>query len=186
MNPNQTAFLSLDLQKGILGNHPAAEASVVQASKALDFARKQGAMIIHVGLGFAAGHPEIPDSQPMFSMLKKNNVFVIGTESAAFDPRTIKDGELVIHKQRISAFSENRLNMILRANEIKELVLFGVATSGIVLSTVRQAFDLDYKVTVIEDACYDPDPEVHQVLCRKVFARTAKVTTVAELLGAQK
>ena len=48
------------------------------------------------------------------------------------------------------------------------------------LSTLRQAADLDYRLTVLADGCLDGDPEVHQVLLGKVFPRQAEVTTVAE------
>jgi nicotinamidase-related amidase len=48
-----------------------------------------------------------------------------------------------------------------------------------VLSTLRQAADLDYQLIVLSDGCLDADPEVHRVLTGKVFPRQAEVTTVA-------
>jgi len=51
------------------------------------------------------------------------------------------------------------------------------APSGVVLSTLRQAADLDYRLTVLADACADNDPEVHRVPLEKVFPRQAVVTT---------
>jgi nicotinamidase-related amidase len=59
-------------------------------------------------------------------------------------------------------------------------VLAGIATSGVVLSTLRQAADLDYQLTVLADGCLDADPDVHQVLLGKVFPRQAEVTTIAD------
>lgn len=59
----------------------------------------------------------------------------------------------------------------------------GVATSGVVLSTVRKAFDMDYKLTIIFDGCADADAEVHRLLMEKVFARSAKVQTAAAFLA---
>jgi len=70
--------------------------------------------------------------------------------------------------------------VLLRANNIDSLVLCGIATSGVVLSTIRQAADLDYTLTVLSDACLDADPEVHNVLMTKVFVRQATVLTVEE------
>jgi nicotinamidase-related amidase len=67
--------------------------------------------------------------------------------------------------------------MILRARGIDTLVLFGIATSGIVLSTVRAASDLDFKCIVIKDACFDGDAEVHRVLTEKIFTAQATVLT---------
>jgi nicotinamidase-related amidase len=50
----------------------------------------------------------------------------------------------------------------------------------VVLSTLRQAADLDYGLIVLADACLDADPEVHRVLTEKVFPRQAEVSTVAQ------
>ena len=69
--------------------------------------------------------------------------------------------------------------MVLRAGGIDHLVLAGIATSGVVLSTLRQAADLDYRLTVLADGCLDADPEVHRVLTGKVFPRQADVGGIA-------
>jgi nicotinamidase-related amidase len=63
---------------------------------------------------------------------------------------------------------------------IDHLVLTGIATSGVVLSTLRQAADLDYRLTVLADGCLDADPEVHRVLTDKVYPRQADVLSIAE------
>ena len=60
----------------------------------------------------------------------------------------------------------------------------GIATSGVVLSTLRQAADLDYRLTVLRDACADADAEVHRVLTEKVFPRQADVVDVAHWVAA--
>jgi nicotinamidase-related amidase len=74
--------------------------------------------------------------------------------------------------------------MILRANGIATLVLAGIATSGVVLSTVRHAADADYKIIVVEDCCADRVAEVHRVLCEKVFARMTSVTKASAVVEA--
>jgi nicotinamidase-related amidase len=81
----------------------------------------------------------------------------------------------------VSAFAGTDLDMILRANGIETLVVAGIATSGVVLSTVRHAADADYKVVVVEDCCADRDAEVHRVLVGKVFPRQATIARAEEL-----
>jgi nicotinamidase-related amidase len=49
------------------------------------------------------------------------------------------------------------------------------------LSTVRDAYDRDYRLLVLADASADPDPDVHAFLTEKIFPRQAEVITVAEL-----
>ena len=89
-------------------------------------------------------------------------------------------GELVVIKKRVSAFTGSDLEVILRAKEINHLVLTGVATSGVVLSTLREAADKDYRLTVLSDCCADRDEEVQRVLLTKVFPRQADVFTTDE------
>jgi nicotinamidase-related amidase len=70
----------------------------------------------------------------------------------------------------------------LRSFGIQHIVLTGIATSGVVLSTLREAADKDYRITVLADCCADGDEEVHRVLTTKVFPRQADVLTLAEWL----
>jgi nicotinamidase-related amidase len=88
-------------------------------------------------------------------------------------------GEAVVIKRRVSAFAGSDLDVVLRAGGYDALVLCGIATNGVVLSTLRQAADLDYRLTVLGDACADADAEVHRVLTGKVFPTQAEVVDVA-------
>ena len=177
----KTAIISMDYQKGIFKFYPAAQSVLTIAAKALDLARAHNILVLHVGLGFSAGHPEVSPNNSRFSTIKQNGLFVKGTESSEFEPLlNILPDELIIYKQRYSAFSDTTLQMVLRANNIENLILLGVSTSGIVLSTLRQAFDLDYKCNIIKDACFDGDEEVHRVLTEKVFPIQANVYTLSQ------
>jgi nicotinamidase-related amidase len=74
--------------------------------------------------------------------------------------------------------------MILRAKDVDTLVMFGIATNGVVLSTVLHAADADYRVVVIKDCRGDLDAEVHACLVDRVFPRRGTVLTAGEFLGA--
>jgi nicotinamidase-related amidase len=185
LDPKKTALLTLDFQKGIFGFVPGADAAIPNASKVVEFARTQQFLIIHVGLGFSEGHPEIPDTNPAFARAKQNNLFVNCTASAEFHSSIARPQELVVYKQRIGAFSENQLHLILRSRGIENLVFFGISTSGITLSTLRRAFDLDFRCVVIKDACFDADPEVHRVLTEKIFPAQATVLTADAFIAEQ-
>ncbi len=63
-------------------------------------------------------------------------------------------------------------------------MLAGVHASGVVLSTVRHAGGLDYRLVVVRDCWADPDAEVHAMLLDIVIAKEAVVVTTAELAGA--
>lgn len=86
--------------------------------------------------------------------------------------------EPIVTKLRVSAFAGSDLEVILRSRQIDTLVLSGIATSGVVLSTLREAADKDFALTVLSDACIDADPEVHRVLTEKVLPQQAEVIPV--------
>jgi nicotinamidase-related amidase len=76
--------------------------------------------------------------------------------------------------------------MILRAGGIDTLVLFGIATSGLVLSTLLEASDNDYGIVVIADCCADLDTDLHTCLMGRLFPRRADVMTADEFAQAMK
>ena len=93
----------------------------------------------------------------------------------------LHDGrDIVVTKRRVSAFAGSDLDVVLRGLGIENLVLGGISTSGAVLSTVRQAADLDYSLTVLIDLCLDPDEELHGVLMEKVLSRQAHIKSTEE------
>jgi nicotinamidase-related amidase len=91
----------------------------------------------------------------------------------------------VIYKQRVGAFSENHLHLIFRPRGIENLVFVGISTSGITLSRLRRAFDLDVRCVIIKDACFDADSEVHRVLTEKIFPARTTVVTVDAFIAEQ-
>jgi nicotinamidase-related amidase len=148
-------------------------------------ARDAGMMVIHVVVAFRPGHPEVSPRNPEFSAVKANGMLVAGSEGAAIHPAAAaREGEPIVVKHRVSPFVGTDLETLLRASGIDTLVLAGVRTSGVVLSTVRQAVDLDYGLVVVRDCCADPDTAVNAMLLDLVIAKQAVVVTTAELAGA--
>lgn len=179
----KTAVLTLDIQAGVIGMAAGCENALPNAAKVVEHARRNGLELLHVGLGYEPGYPEISANHPRFSMVKERGLFVKGSESSQFHPSIFKSGDTVVYKHRTSAFSGNALKMILQAKKIETLIFFGFGTSGIVLSTLREACDLDFKCVVIKDACFERDAEVHRVLTEKVFAAQATVLTADEFIA---
>jgi nicotinamidase-related amidase len=93
LDPKKTALLTLDLQKGVFGLVPGSDAIIPNASKAVEFARRRQFRIIHVGLGFSEGHPEIPDTDSLFKRIKQNNLFVRDTPSTEFHSSIVRPEE---------------------------------------------------------------------------------------------
>jgi nicotinamidase-related amidase len=132
--------------------------------------------VVLIRVAFTAGHPEVASSNKMFSGIRAGGGMVMGSPGVEPHPRLRRgNGETVVTKKRVSAFVGSDLELVLRAHEVRHLVLGGIATSGVVLSTVREAADRDFALTVLEDLCLDADEEVHRVLMTKVFPRQADV-----------
>jgi nicotinamidase-related amidase len=177
---HRSALLVMDIQPGIIDRVPDPAAFLARVREAVRAARSHAVPVIHVVVGFRPGLPEVSAQNQSFSGLKQQApAFVI-------DPRPViapEGSEVVVTKRRVSAFTGSDLEVVLRAGEIRHLVLCGIATSGVVLSTLREAADKDYQLTVLADLCTDTDAEVHSVLTGKVFPRQAQVTSAAEWLA---
>jgi len=132
-------------------------------------------------VGFRKGYPELSPKNKAFARLRNANMN-LDTEEAfkVYDSVAPQPGEIVVIKRRVSAFTGSDLEVILRGQGITKLVLAGFSTSGVVLSTVREAADKDYAITVLSDCCADADEEVHRVLTTKIFPRQADVVTGEE------
>jgi nicotinamidase-related amidase len=176
----------MDVQSGIVNRIADADALLERLGTALRVGRDRGLTIVHVKIGFRPGHPEISSRNRAFAGIAESDAFVLG-ESGDSDihPAVAPTAsDIVVVKRRVSAFAGSDLDVVLRARGVERLVLAGIATSGVVLSTLRAAADLDFAITVLRDGCADRDPEVDRVLHEKVFPRQADVVTVDEWIGA--
>jgi nicotinamidase-related amidase len=181
------ALLLMDLQVGVLDRYPEEKRTALldRAMTAKAAARAAGVLVVSVRLAFRDDTPEVSPRNLLFTRVAEMGGFGERDAGTRLHPAVAPEaGDVVVLKQRASAFSGSDLGVVLRARDITHLVLVGLATSGVVLSTLREAADLDYGLIVLADACADHDDEVHRVLCEKVFPLQATVTTVDEWAAA--
>jgi nicotinamidase-related amidase len=187
IHPARTAVLSMDCQSGIVSIYTKddKDAFLARAAAVLNRARAKGMTVIHVQFGFRPGLPEVSPRNLLLSSIKSSaqhqSLFQgeLGAIAPAIAPGA---GEIVITKHRVSAFAGTDLTMILRAQEIDTLILFGIATSGVVLSTLLEACDADFRVAVIQDCCADRDAALHECLINRFFPTRAVVLAAEEFL----
>ena len=176
-----TALLVMDFQVGVVERFAGSSDVVNAARAAVEGARRHGVLVVYVRVGFRHGAPEASPRNKSFSALVgRADMGEDAPETQVVPELEPHPEETVVVKRRVSAFTGSDLEVVLRAADVDHLVLSGIATSGVVLSTLRQAADLDYRLTVLADACLDGDPSVHEVLTVKVFPRQAEVVTVDE------
>jgi nicotinamidase-related amidase len=180
----QMALVIMDVQQGIVERYGHDDGYLGRLATAIAAARSAGVTVIYVTVAFRPGYPEVSERNKSFAAIAGTGRFTQADPGVQI-PAIIAPvpGEVTVTKRRVSAFTGSDLEVLLRARGTGHLVLAGIATSGVVLSTLRQAADLDYQLTVLADGCLDPDPEVHQVLLGKVFPRQAEVTTIAGWAG---
>lgn len=181
MDSNNTALLVMDMQSAVIRNLSDYNEITGKVTNAIAFARSQNIPVLFVVVGFRPGMPEVSMNNKILSASKERSANVNMDELMKIDNAvTPIQGEIVITKRRVSAFTGSDLEVVLRAQGIQHIILTGVATSGVVLSTLREAADKDYRITVLSDCCTDGDVEVHHVLTNKVFPRQASVFTLDE------
>ncbi len=187
LDRRHTALLIADFYAAMMNTLPhAVERNVVEKTRALQHAARQaGILVCYSATVFRPGYIEVSDRNKTFSERKRSG------QEAVSDPLQLihsavapVEGEVVVGKHRVNALYGTDLDMVLRANAIDTLVILGYATSGVVLSTVRYAADLDYRLVVVEDCCADQDPEVHDFLTRRLFPRQAEVVSSADVIQA--
>lgn len=182
VEPHATALLVMDVQRGIVERVPE-RGLLERLRRAVDAARVAGVPVVFVRVAFRPGYPEVSANNRAFAALASQPDRALGERDdatqihPAVEPR---DDEPVVVKKRVSAFTGSDLEVLLRSLGATHLVLTGIATSGVVLSTLREAADRDYGLTVLADGCADGDDEVHRVLTEKVFPRQAEVLSVGE------
>ena len=182
IDPRRTALLVMDYQAGIIGRLGDAEPLLSCAADAIALVRDRGGQIGYVRVAFDDTDYDAVPAHSRFAS--------IGAEMHSDSPATAihdrlapEPGDITVRKTRVGAFSTTDLDRQLRDRGVTTLILAGLSTSGVLLSTVRDAADRDYRVLVLADVSADPDPEVHAFLTTRIFPRQARVITLAELDG---
>lgn len=184
IDPAHSALLVMDMQAEVLAMLGDRSPALLERTERVIAAARAAKMpVIYVVVGFRPGYPELDPRGAMYARLAATGRLQTTTPGSDI-PESIRPAsdELVVLKHRVSAFSGTELEQLLRVKRIDTLILTGIATSGVVLSTVRHAFDADYRIVVVEDCCADADEEVHRVLMQKVIGRQASVIEASELI----
>jgi nicotinamidase-related amidase len=186
IDPKRTALLVMDYQAGVLSRLPEADSLLARTAEAISYVRDRGG---HIGYVRVAFEDDDFAAVPPTSMMGAR-VAALGRAFHADSPATAihdlvapEPEDIVVRKTRVGAFSTTDLDDQLRRRGIDTLLLAGLSTSGVLLSTVLDARDRDYLVFVLADLSADPEPGVHEFLIQRIFPRQAHVITSADLAG---
>jgi nicotinamidase-related amidase len=179
---DSSALLVLDAQDAVVARYPtAAPVALTAMARAIGTARSRGILIVYVRLALRVNSAGVSHRNRPMSRLADVAAFAEGASGTDIH-QAVRPGpnDLIVTKRRVGAFVGSDLEILLRTAEVEHVVLTGLITRGVVLSTLVQAADLDFGATVLSDACADPDPAIHTALCDEVFPLHADVRTVGE------
>src|SRR5262249_46523283 len=184
LNPDWCAVLSIDLQNDFMhpdgavakagGNIQPMQELIPRVVSFLGEARGLGVKVIHCGM---VDLPDGMSDSPAYLRFKglvadTPRYAVEGTWGAEFctgcEPAP---GEPVVTKHRSSAFVRTNLDLLLRAEDVKTVVVVGEQTPGCVEATYRDAAYHDYYNVLVEDCVAARDPELHAASIKVQRAR---------------
>jgi nicotinamidase-related amidase len=185
LDPEHTAIVVIDLQKGIAGRTgaPHSTASVIaNCVRLLTQGRRAGAgaVLVHVG-GAPDGadrlHPTADQPMRMTGAMRPDWSELI--------PELEQQGsDIVILKRQWGAFYGTDLDLQLRRRSLHTIVLCGTATEFGVESTARDAYERGYELIFAGDAMTGLTAESHTNSIERIFPRIGRVRSTEEIVAA--
>jgi len=159
---------------------------VPNLQKLLAFFRRHKLRIIYLTVG--SEMPDYSDLPPHMQTLARSTRNTRGfKEHEIIDELKPQEGELVLNKTTISAFTSTGLDATLRAMGVEYLLFGGVSTNMCVDTTARDAADRGYRCVLVEDCCGAAKEEYHLatlVNFQRLFGRVLSTEqAIAELEG---
>ncbi|NKJ00945.1 isochorismatase family protein [Novosphingobium sp. SG707] len=172
-----TALIIIDLQKGIVkmpATHPVE--GVIARSRALADAfrvHKLPVVLVNV-VGGAPGRTEQP----------RRDISGLPADFAELVPELGQQGDdILVTKRTWGAFAKTDLETRLKALDVTQVVIAGIATATGVEATARQAYELGFNVTLAIDAMTDSRPQAHDYSVGTVFPRLGETGLVADIIA---
>ncbi|MEN0137791.1 MAG: isochorismatase family protein [Rhodococcus sp. (in: high G+C Gram-positive bacteria)] len=178
---DRTALLLMDFQKPLLAALPEPDRILGGAQRAQRAAQAAGIREIRVRVAFTPeDYAAVSSHNKAFASVAETRALAAAEPDNDVHPLLRSNaGTPTVTKTRVGAFSTTSLDSLLRDQGIDTLILAGIFTSGVVLSTVRDAADRDYRLLVLSDVCDDPDTTLHHTLMTSVLPMQADILDVA-------
>lgn len=185
IDPKRTALMVMDVQVGIVGSISDPDSLLDRLKAAIADVRDAGGTIGYVRVAFTEDDwAAVPETNANFHQLAQAKGMHHEDASAQVHGAIAPEaGDITVRKTRIGGMSTTDLHQQLTARGIDTLILAGVSTSGVVLSTLGEAVDRDYRVYVLSDGVADHRDDVHDILLNTVFPSRAHVIDSATLRG---
>lgn len=162
------------------------KSAIEGAKRALGAARQHGMPVVHCGLRFQKGYPELGQGlHGLRAVIPRVGTFPADDKGSEFvEPFVPKSDEFVV-QGRIggSGFAGSNLDAYLRNQRTDTIYLAGFALHVCVESTLRHGHDLGYNVVVLENACAAFTPGQRKHVLEDVTHHYGGRITVDEFVG---
>ncbi|KAJ5226126.1 cysteine hydrolase family protein [Penicillium chermesinum] len=134
--------------------------------------------------------PEISANAPFMSTVAAVGNITESSVSSQIYPRfkLLPRYDVALQKTRFFAGADNALVQILRSQKIDTVIISGIRTSGVVLSTAMRLFDLDFKVYVIANNTIETGDDataINNVILRGILPKMPlDVITIEQAIDA--
>lgn len=179
--PAKTALLVMHYQTDILELFPSVAPTLLANTRRLcDAARDKGVSVYFAKFHFSPGYPEVSPLNKNGQGVKQLGLFLEDQISPELGRQA---DEPIIIAHRASVFFGTDLQVRLSAQGIDTLIMVGIASTGVMLSSVAYASDADFRLFTVKDCCYDPDQVVHDHLFATAFESRTTVLSLANALA---
>ena len=190
ITPEHTVILVVDMQndychpEGAMARHGihliSLDAMTEKLNSLTETAREAGAKVIFV----KTTHDEWTDSPVRKALPRYQTMYLCKTDSwgAEFYGVSPRPDDRIVTKHRFSAFLNTELDVILRAMEIKTVIVCGVATHVCVDCTARDAFQRDYFTVIPADCTTTSDPQLQESTLINLERHYGDITTSDEVI----
>lgn len=180
-DPARTALLVMHYQTDITALFADAAPTLLANTRQLcDAARHRGVAVYFAQIRFSPGYPEVSPLNRNGQGIREAGLFTTDDIAPELARRPT---EPIIIARRASVFHGTDLQVRLSASGIDTLMMVGIASTGVVLSSVAQASDADYRLYTVKDCCFDPDEVVHERLFATAFASRTTVLNLDDALA---
>jgi nicotinamidase-related amidase len=188
LDPHSTALVLIDLQTGILSQALAPHDAGTVTRNGLALARRfveKKAVVVPVNVAFSADYGDTPPKEVDQPMQLPPGGLPAGWADLIPDLAALP-GTLPVTKRQWGAFFGTELDLQLRRRGIATIVLCGVSTPIGVEQTAREAWQHNYNVVVVEDACAATagGTDMHDYAIKKLMPRIARIRSTEEVLAA--
>jgi maleamate amidohydrolase len=189
----RAALLAIDLYNAVYrgGSHPPSELvatypstcgvyahrSIEPTKQLIAAARRSGLPIFYCTQDLRA------NARPPGSVsTKRRGRVVTADEYAIWADFTPQESDIVIYKQRASAFRGTPLSSHLCLLGIQSLIVCGEATSGCVRASVVDAYSSGFNVAIVEECTFDQTELTHKVNLFDMHHKYADVMHLQEVV----